>query len=124
MCEIYRENLDHPDATLIRADAKDDSVGAADMHSVYVTTQPLNAGGTSEGIQSFKCAKMAEDDTPAFERKPEDILTDRTFDFNSHSILIQAPGFPSFIQRDVLSFLTDMHGMPDNIPLLPFCNQI
>ncbi len=132
MCEIYRENLNHPDVALIRADAKDESVCAADIHSIYVTTyvnisittQPLNAGGTSESIQSFKCAKMAEDDTPACKRKPENKLTGSPFDFNPHSILIQTPGFPGFFQREVLSFLTDMHGMPDNIPFLPFCNQV
>lgn len=124
MCEIYRENLNHPDAALIRADAKDESVGAADMHSIYVTTQPLNTGGTSESIQSFKCAKMAEDDTPACKRKPKNKLTGSPFDLNPHSILIQTPGFPGFFQREVLSFLTDMHGMPDNIPFFPFCNQI
>ncbi len=99
MCEIYRENLNHPDAALIRTIAKDESVGAADMHSIYVATQPLNAGGTSESIQSFKCAKMAEDDTPAFQRKPENKRTGSPFDFNPHSILIQTPGFPGFIQR-------------------------
>ncbi len=120
MCEIYRENLDHPDTALIRADAKDESVRAADMHSIYVTAQPLNAGGTSESIQSFKCPKMAEDDTPAFQRKSEDVFTGSPFDLNPHSILIQAPGFLGFIQREILSFLADMHCMPDDIPLPPF----